>query len=285
MAAPRGVMQLPSLTSLHRGRARSSGQIFRFELGDNTSRMQAAADTNMEAILTLAVDVGGTKLKVCTVDGLGHLRAEPWITSTPKPATPEALVLAIVEGAERMGPFQRVSVGFPGVVRGSTIYTAPNLGNQIWHGVDLGAALEARLGRPVRILNDAAVQGLGVVEGPGVESVVTLGTGVGCAVYRDRNWLLHLELGLDDVIGNAVLGQLGTEAWNKRVLKALADVRQLTSSERVYVGGGNARKLALPLPPYATLVSNAAGLTGGVRLWERALDPIFEASSGSGKSP
>ena len=225
--------------------------------------------------LTLAVDVGGTKLKTCVVDRQGRSVVEPVIVSTPKPAPPEAILQAIADVAKSMPAFDRISVGFPGVVRGTVVFTAPNLGNELWQGFDLGRALTDWFHTPARVLNDAAVQGLAVVEGPGLEAVMTLGTGVGCAVYRDRHWLLHLELGLDIHIGNAALAQCGPGTWNTRVLQALEDVRHLTSCERVYLGGGNARKVVVPLPDYAKLVSNHAGLTGGVRLWEPEFDSLF----------
>lgn len=228
-----------------------------------------------EAPVTLTIDIGGTKLKASRVDGNGQLLCAPVIASTPRPSPPECVLRAIRDMVAGIGDFHRISVGFPGVVRGARVVTAPNLGTPVWAEFDLVEALSGAFGRPVRVLNDAAVQGLGVVRGPGLEAVVTLGTGVGCAVYRDREWLLHLELGLDSYVGNEALNTLGLEAWSQRLLKTVTDVLRLTACERLYVGGGNARKVSIELPKNVELVSNTAGLTGGVRLWEPAFDRHF----------
>lgn len=230
------------------------------------------------APLTLTIDIGGTKLKASLVAADARLAAEPVRIDTPHPSPPR-VVLAALEGLiAHFSGFSRISVGFPGVVRGSRILTAPNLGTKDWAGVDIVHEIETRTGVPVRALNDAAVQGLGVVRGPGLETVITLGTGVGCAVYRDRRWLLHLELALDDFAGKAVLDAVGPEAWNERVAKVIGDVMRLTTCEKLYVGGGNARKVALQLPANVEIVSNVAGLIGGVRLWEPWFDEIVGRS-------
>ncbi len=229
----------------------------------------------LEAPVTLSIDIGGTKMKASSVDVDGVLTGEPAIASTPKPASPEAVLQTIDMLVRGLGRFDRVSVGFPGVVRGPLVITAPNLGTKAWAGFDLVEALSLAYGRPVRILNDAAIQGLGVVRGPGLETVITLGTGVGCACYRDRHFLLHLELGIDAVVGNEALNTIGLAAWNERLNGTIADVRRLTACERLYIGGGNARKVSLDLPDGVELVSNVAGLTGGVRLWEPEFDALF----------
>ena len=186
--------------------------------------------------------------------------------------------------AAQLPTFQRISVGFPGVVQGGHIVTAPNLGTPHWAGFELTDALAERFGAPARVLNDAAVQGLGVVQGHGLECVLTLGTGVGCALFRNRNLLLHLELGqhrmrkgktYDQYIGQAALTKRGTERWNRRVRRAIDTVTSLTSCDVLYIGGGNARKLTLEAPAHVRIVSNTAGITGGIRLWEAELDGLF----------
>lgn len=226
--------------------------------------------------MTLTIDIGGTKLKACLVDDEGGQVSDAAIASTPQPSPPDAVMRAVDALIAGFTGFHRISIGFPGVVRGPLIKTAPNLGTDMWAGFDIVAALSGHYGVPVRVLNDAAVQGLGVVRGPGVETVITLGTGIGCAVFRDRRWLLHLELALDAFAGNAVLSDLGADGWNRRVADTIGIVLRLTACERLYVGGGNARKVSLPLPPQVEVVSNMAGLTGGVRLWEAQFDELFE---------
>jgi polyphosphate glucokinase len=127
------------------------------------------------------------------------------------------------------------------------------------------------------------VQGLGVVRGPGLECTITLGTGIGCALFRDRRLLLHLELGqhmhgsesYDRHIGDAARRSLGNEVWNERMRTFIPVVLSLTACDRLYIGGGNARHLAIELPDTVTIVSNSAGVTGGVRLWEKDCDSLF----------
>src|SRR6185369_3744916 len=105
--------------------------------------------------------------------------------------TPRALLPAIGKLVAPLGTFDRISIGFPGVVVDGVTLTAPNLHRQ-WRGFDLGKAMAEQLGRPVRVLNDAGVQGYGVIEGHGVEMVLTLGTGLGCAVYLEGNYVPNL---------------------------------------------------------------------------------------------
>ena len=233
---------------------------------------------------TLGVDIGGTNIKASVLDAAGVLVAEQIRTPTPKPATPQAVLDAIARLAAQLPPFHRISVGFPGVVRGGRVLTAPNLGTAHWAGFQLIEALAERFGTPARLLNDAAVQGLGVVQGHGLECVLTLGTGVGCALFRNRRLLLHLELGqyparrrktYDQYIGQAALAKKGAERWNRRVRKVIDTVTELTCCDVLYIGGGNARKLAIEVPPHVRIVSNTAGVTGGIRLWEPELDELF----------
>jgi polyphosphate glucokinase len=233
--------------------------------------------------ITLAIDIGGSSVKAAALDASGALAAAKIRTPTPRPATPAAVLEAVATLTATLPRFDRVSVGFPGVVRRGIVRTATNLGTEDWRGFDLIGALAGRFGVPARVLNDAAVQGLGVVEGDGLECVVTLGTGVGCAVFRNRRLLLHLELGYDPHIGQAALEAIGPEAWNRRVVESLRSVMKLTACDTLYVGGGNARMIAVELPPGARIVSNVAGLTGGVRLWEAELDELFAGRPDAGR--
>src|SRR5215471_11657570 len=217
---------------------------------------------------TLAVDIGGTNVKASVLDAVGGLAAPQIRSPTPKPATPQAVLDLIGRLAVQLPAFQRISVGFPGVVRCGQIVTAPNLGTPHWAGCQLIDALAERFGTPARVLNDAAVQGLGVVEGHGLECVLTLGTGVGCALFRNRRLLLHLELGqhrmrrgktYDQYIGHAALAKRGAERWSKRVRRAIDAVTGLTCCDVLYIGGGNARKLIFEMPAHVKIVSNTAG--------------------------
>jgi polyphosphate glucokinase len=229
---------------------------------------------------TLAVDVGGSGIKAMVLDARGEPLDERTRVPTPEPATVAAVLGAIARLARAHRPFDRVSVGFPGVVRDGVTHTAVNLHPQ-WLGVDLASRLRARLGKPVRVGNDADVQGLGVVSGRGVELVVTLGTGVGSALFVDGRLVPNLELGhhplrhgetYEERLGQEALDRVGKRRWNRRLAAATRHLESLFNYDRLYLGGGNARLVTVELPPNVSLVSNAAGLLGGIALWERPDD-------------
>src|SRR5882672_9268763 len=132
---------------------------------------------------TLAIDVGGTGLKASVLDATGQLAADRLRVKTPHPIDPQLLVDTLAKLATPLPPFDRVSVGFPGVVRNGVIRTAPNLGTDAFRGFNLAEALEHRLGKPTRVLNDADMQGFAVIRGDGVEMVITLGTGFGTSIF------------------------------------------------------------------------------------------------------
>jgi polyphosphate glucokinase len=195
---------------------------------------------------------------------------------TPVGSPPREIVKALVDLVSPLGAFDRVSVGFPGVVRNGRVLTAPNLDNKGWKDFDLAGALGRALGKPVRVANDADVQGLAVVAGKGVEMVITLGTGFGTAFYLDGRLGPHLELShhpfrkgetYDEHLGNAARKRVGNRKWNKRVKKAIRTLRTLTAFDHLYIGGGNAKKIDFELDPDVTIVSNDAGIKGGVVLW------------------
>jgi polyphosphate glucokinase len=225
---------------------------------------------------TLAIDVGGTGLKASIVDESGRLLTDRARVDTPVGAPPKEIVQALVQLVQPLGTYDRVSVGFPGVVREGRVLTAPNLGNKGWKGYDLAGALAKALGKPVRVANDADVQGLAVIAGKGVEVVITLGTGFGTGLYLDGRLGPHLELShhpfrkgetYDEQLGNAARKDVGKKKWNKRVRKAIDNLRTLTNFDHLYIGGGNAKKIDFELDPDVTIVDNAAGLAGGVVLW------------------
>jgi polyphosphate glucokinase len=236
------------------------------------------------ATLTLAIDIGGTRLKAGLLNEKGAMVAGPNRVNTPAHPKPQVVVDALVELARPLGDLDRVSVGFPGVVRNGHVLTAPNLGTAEWRNFPLQAALSRKLGKPTRILNDAEVQGLGVITGKGLECVITLGTGMGFALFQDGRPAPHLELSqhpihkgktYDQFIGVAAYKDVGRKHWNRRLRRVLTCITTLVGFDTLYIGGGNAKEIDLDLPPNIHPVSNEAGITGGVRLWDSALDPIF----------
>lgn len=240
---------------------------------------------------TLAIDIGGSHLKASVLDASGAEIAKHVEVATPHPSPPGRIV-ALIDGMARTLPaFDRISVGFPGVVRDGHVITAPNLGTADWGEFPLAAALARRWRKPARMLNDAEVQGLGVIGGKGLECVLTLGTGLGSALYRNGELMPHLELGqhpvwkgktYDQYVGNAALVEKGARKWNRRVRRVIDIVSMLVNYDRLYLGGGNAKRIDFELPSNVTAVSNEAGITGGVRLWDPILDRYFAAATHHG---
>jgi polyphosphate glucokinase len=225
--------------------------------------------------ITLAIDVGGTGLKALLLDDKGNALTERVRVETPRPATPTAVFEALIGLVSALGDYDRVSVGFPGVVVDDTIRTAPNL-DGAWKGFALGRMLSVKLGRPVRVLNDAGVQGYGVIEGKGLEMVITLGTGMGCALYIDGRYIPNLELAhhpfrgdktYEEYVGGRALHKVGKRKWNERVVKVLEQVEPIWNPRRIYIGGGNAKHLDIKLPKHVSVTENVAGLLGGIALW------------------
>ena len=129
----------------------------------STSRPRAPA----AAPFTLGVDIGGTNIKASVLDAAGVLAAEQIRSPTPKPATPQAVLDTIARLAAQLPPFHRISVGLPGRRAAAAGSSPPPISApSYWAGFQLIEALAERFGTPVRLLNDAAVQGLGVVAGP-----------------------------------------------------------------------------------------------------------------------
>ncbi|HWK47547.1 MAG TPA: ROK family protein [Stellaceae bacterium] len=226
--------------------------------------------------LTLAIDIGGTGLKATLIDDMGKMTSDRLRVPTSHPAPPSLLVSTLVELVKPLSGYRRVSVGFPGVVRAGRVVTAPHLDTALWHGFDLADALASRLKVPVRVLNDADLQGYGAITGHGLEFVMTLGTGIGTALFQDGVLLPHLEISqhpvhgdktYDAYIGNAVLESKGQKRWNRRVARVLPILETLIRWDHLHIGGGNAHKLTIALPAHARIVSNEAGLTGGIALW------------------
>jgi polyphosphate glucokinase len=233
--------------------------------------------------LTLAIDIGGSHLKAGVLNGDG-LHSGPVRVVTPHPAAPDAVVRALCDMVTPLAPFDRISIGFPGVIRDGKVVTAPNLGTKAWHNHPLAAALADRLGVPARIENDGTVQGLGVIAGRGLECVITLGTGMGFAVFKDGIPAPHLELSqhpvrgrktYDQYVGEAAYEAVGRKRWNRRVEKAIGFIHTLTDCDLLYIGGGNSKHIQFDLPHWVRIVSNEAGITGGIRLWDAKLDTMF----------
>jgi polyphosphate glucokinase len=228
---------------------------------------------------TLAVDIGGTSIKLLVLSPQGEPVTETLAQPTPEPPTPDAVLALIHDMADTLPPHQRVSVGFPGVVKGGVTINAPNLGDELWAGVPLDERLAQRLQRPVRSANDADLQGLGVARGTGVELVVTLGTGMGTALFTDGALVPNLELAhhplrdgqtYEDLVRDSELKAIGPVAWTARVLGAIEQMEKLFNYDSLHLGGGNVRHLRAELPDNVRLFTLADALRGALELWEGA---------------
>ena len=128
------------------------------------------------------------------------------------------------------------------------------------------------------------MQGLAVISGEGLECVVTLGTGFGFALFHSGRLAPHLELGqhpvrrgktYDEYVGNEAYQDAGKKKWNKRVSRVIGLLSTLSNYDTLYIGGGNARHITSDLPGNVRVVPNAAGITGGVKLWGEEMDKTY----------
>jgi len=224
---------------------------------------------------TLCIDVGGSGVKHLLLDERGAPMAKAKRVPLPNPAEPEAVIETIVEVASTVEHFERVSVGFPGVVVDDIVRRSSSFGKG-WKDVPLGRELQVRLERMVKVANDTDVRGLGIVEGAGVEIVITLGSGMGSALFADGRLVPNFQLGLhpftkkhtyQEYVGRNALDAVGVKRWSKRVLRVLDQVRQILNPRTIYLGGGNAKRLKIPDVDDVQIVKDPAGLVGGFRLW------------------
>jgi len=241
-------------------------------------------------LTTLSVDCGGTGLKALLLDDSGEQLSERVRVPTPYPMGPDRFVAELVALVSGLAGFDRATVGMPGMIRHGTVVSTPHYPrlagpftplDQVladrWRGFDAEAALTEAFGRPTRVLNDAEVQGAAVVSGAGLELVLTLGTGLGSAIFDNGSLAPHLELShhpfrhgqtYDQQLGTKARKAAGQQRWVRRVRRAVEVLRPVVFFDRLYVGGGNAKHLPDDLGADVTIVSNTAGMLGGVRAWD-----------------
>jgi polyphosphate glucokinase len=234
-----------------------------------------AAQTTGKPPLTLCIDVGGTGLKIMVLNIEGKPLTDRLRTPTPEQPTPVRVLAELDKLKDQVPSFDRVAIGFPGVVKRGVIYTAANLHPQ-WIEYDLQSELEKRWKRPVRVANDAAVQGYAAIKGNGVEMILTLGTGLGSALYTDGHLCPGLELAhhpwlkktYEDYLGKRGLKKYGRKRWNKLLASAIQQTAATFNWDRLYIGGGNAKEIRIELADNLKVISNQDGLLGGVALWK-----------------
>jgi polyphosphate glucokinase len=242
---------------------------------------------------TLTIDCGGGGIKASVLDADGAMLAEPIRVPTPYPLSTRLFVDTLRDLAARLPAADRVTVGVPGMIRnGVVVHTPhyitvagprsrvdPELRAQ-WTGYDLEKALKAAFGLPTLVLNDAEVHGADLVHGTGLELVLTLGTGLGCAMFDHGVLAPHLEFSrapmrwgqsYDTYIGEIERRRLGVRLWSRRMVKVVESLRPVFLWDRLYIGGGNAQ-LIRPrarerMGPDVEFALNAAGIRGGGKAW------------------
>lgn len=239
-----------------------------------------AANQNSGFTNVLSIDIGGTSIKTVLLDQDGNMLSEYIKSKTPEGATPKDIVSGIQDLIKPIPvTYGKVSIGFPGYVKNGVVKTAPNLAKNKWADVDLAQRVADALNKPVRLVNDADQQGLGVVEGKGFEIVFTVGTGFGTALLFDGELLPHLELAhfpiskeedYDDYIGNKAFEKIGAERWNKRLKKVIEIYKTVFNYDFLYIGGGNAKHIDFKLEKNMKVVTNRDGIKGGAKLWKLA---------------
>jgi len=241
--------------------------------------------------LTLAVDIGGTGLKASVLSADGAMVADRVKVATTYPMPPDKLVSTLTKLVAPLPRAERAAVGFPGMVRNGLVLSAPHFSTRSgpgsavdddlfeqWSHFDLATTLTTAFGIPTKVANDADIQGAAVVTGQGLELAITLGTGFGTGLFYDGKLMPHLEVAhqpfrkgetYNEQLGEAARKDIGEERWNKRVHKAIVNLRALLFFDHLYIGGGNSRRIKHDgLDDDITIVDNTAGILGGVKLWE-----------------
>jgi hypothetical protein len=211
----------------------------------------------------LVIDVGGSNVKLMIS------RAERRKFKSGRKLTPRAMVDQI-KPLVADWKFDAVSIGFPSPVRNGRIVSEPKHLGKGWVAFDFKKALR----KPVRIINDAAMQALGSYHG-GRMLFLGLGTGLGSALVWD-NFVLPLELGdlpyrngsiIEDYLGEAGQARLGDKAWQRDVQHAVVQLKKSLIADYVVLGGGNAKELN-EIPKGVELGNNRNAFLGGLRLWQ-----------------
>lgn len=251
---------------------------------------------------TLAIDCGGTGIKGSVLDEAGQMISERIRYRVPYPMTPTDFFEVLDRIAGASGGFDRATVGMPGIIRHGRVVHTPHYPTIAgphspidpellarWRGLDVVGELVELWRTPVRVLNDAEVHGAAVIEGRGLELVLTLGTGLGCAIFDDGRPAPKLELSratvrkgviYDQWIGSEARRDIGKAKWSRRVRRMIRELRPVFWWDRLYLGGGESKHLRGQLPPDVEKVPNIMGIVGGVRVWELGFGDRADLSLG-----
>lgn len=251
---------------------------------------------------TLAVDCGGTGIKAAVLSSNGksvRVIKELDYLRTPYPLSPQKLI-SIIGGFISQSPqVQRLTVGLPGMIRAGKVVVIPHYVNpngpstrtknrasnelkNLWYGFNMQRELHRKFRIPTLVLNDAEIHAAAVVKGKGLELVLTFGTGLGSAIYLDGKLAAHLEIShftvragrtVDMWIGEIARKRIGNTLWSRRVKQFIKELYPMVIWDRLYIGGHNAQRLKqIALRSFdgkVQIIPNSAGVTGGVRAWNR----------------
>ncbi len=261
----------------------------------------AREDSDMDERLTLSVDCGGLFLKSCVLDDSGTMHSKPNRVETPYPLSPTRFVETIAHIASELPKAYRATVGMPGMIRNGVVVATPHYINvrgprtrvdpelqEQWQDFDVQSAISEKLRLPTLVLNDAEVHGAGIITGSGYEVVITLGTGLGFAIFYGGKLTPHFEFShatvrrgatYDTWIGEQERKRLGNVFWSRRIKQLVEELRPVFKWDRLYIGGGNARLIRpndlMKMGDDVVIVPNTAGVAGGVRAWN--LEHYFRA--------
>ena len=245
-------------------------------------------------VTTLTVDCGGTGIKASVLDKTGKVLIDFPYLKTPYPLSPSKLIGIIQDFVKADLRIKRVTVGLPGMIRNGKVVVIPHYINtngprsavdpnlkKAWYGFEMQSVLEKRLKLATLVLNDAEVHAAAVIEGKGLETVLTFGTGLGSAIFSDGNLAPHLEIShatirygksIDTWIGEQVRRRMGNQLWSRRVKSLIQELYPMIIWDKLYIGGGNSQRIsksALKSFDYKVkIIPNSAGVTGGVKAWD-----------------
>mgnify|MGYP006269084021 CR=1 FL=1 len=245
-------------------------------------------------ILTLAVDCGGNSIKAQALTSTGELLGEILTTPTTYPLTPHGLLRMIQRFADELPECDRITVGMPGMIRHGVVIYTPHYSRKFgphtevdaeveeaWKNFNFAGFLSSHFKKDVLVLNDAEVHAAGVIHGSGLEVVMTLGTGLGFAIFDNGHLAPHLEMSMaptrgaksfDLYIGEKARRRIGNPMWSRRVLTMVEQLRPVLHWDRLYIGGGNSERITMTvrqrLGSDIFIMPNSTGVAGGSRAWE-----------------
>lgn len=278
---------------------RPSGSILaQYSYALRISRVEAALHTDAERASlvqtvamhrTLTINCEGRRFWASLLDPDGLQVADTVRVKAPYPLPPSAFLSVVGDLAARMPGASRATVGMPGAIRRGVVISTPHFVTargpftevdpyiaRQWERFDAQSAVRDALGIPTRVVNDAEIHGAAAIAGMGLEVVMTLGTGLGCAVFDEGRLLPHLELSrapvhkrltYDEWIGDRARRRMGNWRWSKRVREAVSGLRPMFLWDRLCIGGQNALKLTIELAPDIEIIPRESAVSGGARIW------------------